>query len=211
MARPARVRIRRRNPCTRARRRLLGWKVRLPLATAHSPRCVLRRVWAVHTGIPLCLPHATHSVSSVNFCVLLVTGAVSGKKPVAAVSPTFGRLFEGTDAGSPGQTPPPQTALPTAPALPNRPIIHTGHTRLDRSYDTCFHTIHMSETSSRPARNLLTCLPAPFRYRSGFPPRTEDDEAAGASDIASLSGVSVADQTAQRASPGNTHLIHTCG
>lgn len=38
MARPARVRIRSRNPCTRARRRLFGWKVRLPLATAVSPR-----------------------------------------------------------------------------------------------------------------------------------------------------------------------------
>jgi len=37
IARPARVRILSRNPCTRARRRLLGWKVRLPLATAvHS-------------------------------------------------------------------------------------------------------------------------------------------------------------------------------
>ena len=34
MARPARVRIRSRKPCTLARRRLFGWKVRLPLATA---------------------------------------------------------------------------------------------------------------------------------------------------------------------------------
>lgn len=33
IARPARVRIRSRNPCTRARRRLFGWNVRLPLAT----------------------------------------------------------------------------------------------------------------------------------------------------------------------------------
>lgn len=40
MARPARVRIRSRNPCTLARRRLLGWKVRLPLATAVTPCCV---------------------------------------------------------------------------------------------------------------------------------------------------------------------------
>lgn len=48
MARPARVRIRSRNPCTRARRRLLGWKVRLPLATAHSPYCILRRVSPTH-------------------------------------------------------------------------------------------------------------------------------------------------------------------
>ncbi len=38
MARPARVRIRRRNPWTRARRRLFGWNVRLPLATVNTPR-----------------------------------------------------------------------------------------------------------------------------------------------------------------------------
>ena len=36
IARPARVRIRRRKPCTRERRRLLGWNVRLPLVTADS-------------------------------------------------------------------------------------------------------------------------------------------------------------------------------
>lgn len=53
MARPARVRIRSRKPCTRARRRLFGWKVRLPLATtassmhlasqsAHSPTWIRR-------------------------------------------------------------------------------------------------------------------------------------------------------------------------
>jgi len=48
MARPARVRIRSRKPCTRARRRLLGWKVRLPLATAHSPYCILRHVSPTH-------------------------------------------------------------------------------------------------------------------------------------------------------------------
>jgi hypothetical protein len=39
-ARPARVRMRSRNPCTRARRRLFGWKVRLPLATAFSSLCL---------------------------------------------------------------------------------------------------------------------------------------------------------------------------
>jgi hypothetical protein len=36
MARPARVRMRRRNPWVRARRRLFGWKVRLPLLTAQN-------------------------------------------------------------------------------------------------------------------------------------------------------------------------------
>lgn len=37
MARPARVLIRARKPCLRERRRLLGWKVRLPLATVLTP------------------------------------------------------------------------------------------------------------------------------------------------------------------------------
>lgn len=38
IARPARVRIRSRKPCLRARRRLFGWKVRLPLLTVGSRR-----------------------------------------------------------------------------------------------------------------------------------------------------------------------------
>lgn len=37
IARPARVFIRARKPCLRERRRLLGWKVRLPLATVLTP------------------------------------------------------------------------------------------------------------------------------------------------------------------------------
>lgn len=42
IARPARVRIRNRKPCTRARRRLFGWKVRLPLATTFSSLFAVR-------------------------------------------------------------------------------------------------------------------------------------------------------------------------
>lgn len=45
IARPARVRIRSRNPWVLARRRLLGWKVRLPLLTVGSPGACCRRVW----------------------------------------------------------------------------------------------------------------------------------------------------------------------
>jgi hypothetical protein len=40
-------------------------------------------------------------------CISLVTGAASGLNArIAAVSPTFGRLYEGTDRCSPGQTTP---------------------------------------------------------------------------------------------------------
>ena len=40
-------------------------------------------------------------------CISLVTGAASGLSArIAAVSPTFGRLYEGTDQCSPGQTTP---------------------------------------------------------------------------------------------------------
>jgi hypothetical protein len=42
MARPARVRIRSRKPCVRARRRLFGWKVRLPLLTSQLSRSTAR-------------------------------------------------------------------------------------------------------------------------------------------------------------------------
>src|SRR6516162_3935372 len=59
----------------------------------HSPRCL----WLNH---PSCVrPRVTRR------WVLLLAGAVPGRTTrVAAVSPTFGRLFEGTDEPSPGQT-----------------------------------------------------------------------------------------------------------
>ena len=97
-ARPARVRIRNRKPCTRARRRLFGWKVRLPLATAFSSLC-------------LASPSGRHAFqlrwsAGRSGCFALLAGAVPGQFiRIAAVSPTFGRLFEGTDEASPGQTP----------------------------------------------------------------------------------------------------------
>jgi hypothetical protein len=96
--RPARVRIRSRKPCTRARRRLFGWKVRLPLATAFSSLCRAQK----YLSHPTSSHFATTSVGS---------GLAAGRRGpqstsswVAAVSPTFGRLFEGTDEPSPGQT-----------------------------------------------------------------------------------------------------------
>jgi hypothetical protein len=49
------VRIRRRKPCTRARRRLLGWKVRLLTATPlpqrpHTGGCGACSGWSVRSG-----------------------------------------------------------------------------------------------------------------------------------------------------------------
>jgi hypothetical protein len=52
---------------------------------------------------PLCFPGTSVGVSR------LLAGAVPGQFRVAAVSPTFGRLFEGTDDTSPGQTLPAPT------------------------------------------------------------------------------------------------------
>ena len=76
----------------------------------HSPRCP----W---------LKASSHPPTTLADCVrlrvdrrwvLLLAGAVPGHKiRVAAVSPTFGRLFEGTEEPSPGQTWP-------APTEPNR-------------------------------------------------------------------------------------------
>lgn len=43
MARPARVRIRRRNPCVLARRRLFGWNVRLLTGSPRGAACANRR------------------------------------------------------------------------------------------------------------------------------------------------------------------------
>lgn len=95
IARPARVRIRNRKPCTRARRRLFGWKVRLPLATTFSSLFASGRSDASLRA---------RLRSDRRWSCLLLAGAVPECFRVAAVSPTFGRLFEGTDEPSPGQT-----------------------------------------------------------------------------------------------------------
>ncbi len=63
-------------------------------------------------------------------CVSLVTGAASGPSArIAAVSPTFGRLYEGTDPCSPGQTTPAdrcarrRSFTVATPATEVRPIV----------------------------------------------------------------------------------------
>ena len=82
MARPARVRMRNRKPWTLARRRLFGWKVRLPLATAVSPR----HIWRTRSrGRPA---HPGRATAPLLSCSANRRGP---GYPVAAVSPMFGR------------------------------------------------------------------------------------------------------------------------
>jgi hypothetical protein len=83
-----------------------------------SPRCVSHCRPAAQTSRLVCgWPEV----------ILLLAGAVPRRSWVAAVSPTFGRLFEGTDEPSPGQTWPaathplgPARGKPSSPALPIR-------------------------------------------------------------------------------------------
>lgn len=89
MARPARVRMRSRNPWVRARRRLFGWKVRLPLLTAKFSWSRLRHPrTGVSCGQHVCL-----------WCLLptsrseLVGLADTGTQKRPAVG---GRPYEGT-------------------------------------------------------------------------------------------------------------------
>lgn len=99
ISRPARVRIRSRKPCTRARRRLFGWKVRLPLATAFSS-FVSRSKSPGHPSVKSSRPRSAVGLAAGPARFPMTTW-------VAAVSPTFGRLFEGTDEPCLGQTCPP--------------------------------------------------------------------------------------------------------
>ena len=64
MARPARVRIRVRKPCTRARRRLFGWYVRLPFATVDLLHLTVRRCLfgTSNTSSRTLTPRQRHSV-----------------------------------------------------------------------------------------------------------------------------------------------------
>lgn len=130
IARPARVRIRSRKPCTRARRRLFGWKVRLPFATALSSSHLASHSAHLVMWVGRDRPHEAFG----RLCVSVVTGAGPGRMSrIAAVSPTFGRLFEGTDEASPGQT----CSRATAPHPEGRSrpgpnpssILHCFHTR----------------------------------------------------------------------------------
>lgn len=86
MARPALVRIRRRKPCTRARRRLFGWKVRLPFATTLS----LLHLASCSTRFPGPVGHACPHDASIGFVSRLVPGAASalmlGSQPYRRLS-----------------------------------------------------------------------------------------------------------------------------
>ena len=63
-------------------------------------------------------------------CISLVTGAASGLSArIAAVSPTFGRLYEGTDRSSPGQTTPGRRSI----RGPIGNCRHTGHRCAEQS------------------------------------------------------------------------------
>jgi hypothetical protein len=90
----------------------------------HSPRCF----W---------LKHSSHMPTALADCVLppvdrrwvlLLAGAVPGHGiRVAAVSPTFGRLFEGTEQPCPGQTwsaPMDPTEINTESSSPVAPLRH---------------------------------------------------------------------------------------
>jgi hypothetical protein len=91
IARPARVRIRSRNPCTRARRRL-------PLATAVHSLCV----WH-----PQPTPMNRYGVDAIAVGKLVRLASRRGLQKLLGRSriATCGRLFEGTDEIYLGQTP----------------------------------------------------------------------------------------------------------
>jgi hypothetical protein len=81
-----------------------------PVVRLEGPLALCHDSLLVAFGIPFRpIPHAgrtrSPSRSLARLCVSLVTGAGPGHiARIAAVSPTFGRLFEGTDDRCPGQT-----------------------------------------------------------------------------------------------------------
>ena len=74
-----------------------------PLALCHDSLLVASGI--VPRPVPRAGGSRLPSRSLVRLCVSVVTGAAPGRRArIAAVSPTFGRLYEGTDRCSPGQT-----------------------------------------------------------------------------------------------------------
>lgn len=85
-----------------------------------SPRCVSHFHPAGQTS-------RSGSSAGRSEVILLLAGAVPRQIWVAAASPTFGRLFEGTDQASPGQTwPAPTNPLDRPRKTAARPPAHTG-------------------------------------------------------------------------------------
>jgi hypothetical protein len=103
MARPALVRIRRRKPCTRARRRLFGWKVRLPFATTLS----LLHLASCSTRFPVPLGHACPHDASVGLCLAWYPAQpprlVLGSQPYRRLSGDCMRVLTGVRPVKPGQ------------------------------------------------------------------------------------------------------------
>ncbi|MDT5087301.1 MAG: hypothetical protein QOG47_8, partial [Mycobacterium sp.] len=116
-------------------------------------------------------------------CISLVTGAASGLNArIAAVSPTFGRLYEGTDRRSPGQTAPKRrpvrrqslTAVTSATArasnlcqaVPNvaERLARAGKTV---SFGRCCFIPKRCETTSKDGRSAFQ--PAEFHWPSRVP------------------------------------------
>ena len=95
IARPARVRMRNRKPWTLARRRLFGWNVRLPLATAFSPR---------HCWQPRPSGAVAHSrVIELPLSKTLLEPAQAAKASHCRTADVWWP-FEGTEVTSAGQT-----------------------------------------------------------------------------------------------------------
>ena len=157
MARPARVRILSRKPCTRARRRLFGWKVRLPLATAVSPQSHLASDLRHHAWCGSGRGLARSSC-------LLAPARFPGN-PGRCRAATCGRLFEGTDEISLGQTcfsrsdPTPDFATWFTPVT----IEYTPRQTVTAMLQNCWH----------PAINLLASAKA-ISDRDGAGRRIED-------------------------------------
>lgn len=117
-----------------------------------SPRCVSHFQPAGQTS-------RSGSSAGRSEVILLLAGAVTRQTWVAAASPTFGRLFEGTDRASPGQTWPAATQ-PIDPGGKRRPAgrVRTGHrTRVGpkQAHRTVIDPIGMQQNGWQPRGKLL--------------------------------------------------------
>jgi hypothetical protein len=151
MARPARVRMRRRNPWVRARRRLFGWKVRLPLLTAQN--LLVSTSSRPSSGVS-CRRTAVCGVSyqRVVPSLLATTNKGTQNSPIAG-----GRPYEGTHP---------------LQGLRNRPLDHAPRqarhgrvppVRSPNGNTPCAVKCSPTRTSCGRAQGLLTCLSRTYR------------------------------------------------
>ena len=210
IARPARVRIRSRKPCTRARRRLFGWKVRLPLATAFSSLS-LAQVFE---------PSAHHASRLRSFADRSEVSPAAGRRgpqshragsqPYRRRSGDCLRVLTSHRWVKLGLRQRPQPVHPRKPSLSGPPLRHHIGSRQQHPHGSLKKPIGMQQNGWQPHGKLLTSGNAVSEWNGA---RRLSEDGGSTSCLGDLHGLSPARRSravADRLRLVYDHPVHTC-